>query len=90
MSGIRSMGSFENEKTPKRAIAKKQSDVIIGFFTALSYILILQKFYCCLFVLLFYNLNLCTVGKVGLPCNYHLAAILDARYELVTVAEALA
>ena len=38
------MGSFENEKRPKRAIAIKQSDVMIGFFTALSYILILLKF----------------------------------------------
>ena len=44
MSGIRSMGSFENEKRPKRAIAKKQSDVMIGFFTALSYILISLNF----------------------------------------------
>ena len=46
ISGSKSTGNFDQEKRPKITTATKQSAVIIGFFTAPSYILIL-----------FYNVN---------------------------------
>ena len=40
LSGYKSTGSFDSEKRPKIATARKQSEVIIGFLTAPSYKLI--------------------------------------------------
>jgi hypothetical protein len=45
MSGYKSTGNLDKEKRPKITTAKKQSEVIIGFFTAPSYKLITGFYY---------------------------------------------